>query len=144
MARIVPEPDTAAINLIGEGSEVEGVLRSTTDVRVNGRVVGEVNVDGKVIVADKGIIDGTLIAGNADVAGTVLGDLKVAERLLLKSTARVEGNITTARLVVEEGVQFDGQCDMGRLEKERRARMANGKVAQSSEFVFESDPAEAG
>lgn len=154
MARIMPDTDTAAINLIGEGSEVEGILRSSTDVRVNGRVVGEVNVEGKVIVADKGLIDGTLVAGSADIAGTVTGDLKVSERLLLKSTARVEGTIKTARLVVEEGAVFDGQCDMGRLDKERKARIENGTVAAkppekpredlNKGFVLESPKPKAG
>ena len=129
MARLPHETDTDAINLIGEGSEVEGILRSSTDVRVNGRVTGEVNVEGRVIVADKGVIDGTLVAANADVAGTVLGDLHVAERLLLKSTARVEGTIKTSRLVVEEGAMFDGQCDMGRLDKKRKERIDKAVAA---------------
>lgn len=138
MARLPMETDTDAINLIGEGSEVEGVLRSSTDVRVNGRVKGEVNVEGRVIVADKGVIDGTLVAANADVAGTVLGDLQVAERLLLKSTARVEGTIKTARLVVEEGAMFDGQCDMGRLDKKRKDRIEKATVEAGPKPVAES------
>jgi cytoskeletal protein CcmA (bactofilin family) len=161
MARLPNETDTVAINLIGEGSEVEGILRSSTDVRVNGRVTGEVNVEGRVIVADKGVIDGTLSAANADVAGTVLGDLNVTERLLLKSTARVEGTIKTARLVVEEGAMFDGQCDMGRLDKKRKERIDKAASAppekkpgepapkpatpdSKSEFIFDPGERKAG
>jgi cytoskeletal protein CcmA (bactofilin family) len=139
MAKPLNPADPAAVNFIGEGSEVEGVMRSYTDVRVNGRIVGELKVDGKVIVAEKGVIDGTLIATNADVAGTIVGDLQVSERLVLKSTARVEGTVRTSRLVVEEGASFNGQCDMGRLDDVRRARLGNGKVlASNAEFVFEA------
>jgi cytoskeletal protein CcmA (bactofilin family) len=145
MARIPASTDPAAINLIGEGSELEGVMRSASDVRVNGRINGELHVVGKVIVAEKGLIDGTLKAAFADVAGTVLGDLHIQERLVLKATAKVEGTIRAARLVMEEGAHFDGQCDMGRLEPKRKEMLAgqNGDVAKAS-FALETGAAKRG
>lgn len=139
MAKPLPSADPAAVNFIGEGSEVEGVVRSTSDVRVNGRISGELRVDGRVIIAEKGIVDGTLVATNADVAGTVTGEIHITERLLLKPTARIQGTVHTGRLVVEEGATFDGQCDMGRLEDVRKARLGTGRVLTSSaEFIFEA------
>jgi cytoskeletal protein CcmA (bactofilin family) len=58
-------------------------------------------------------VDGEIIATNADIAGRVQGEIEVEERLVLKSTAQVDGNIETDRLVVEEGAQFTGECKMG-------------------------------
>jgi cytoskeletal protein CcmA (bactofilin family) len=142
MPKYTPPADPASINLIGEGSAVEGTVRSSTDVRVNGTITGDVEVDGKVIVAEKGFIDGTLTATNADIAGRVVGDLTVENRLLLKATARVHATVKTGRLVVEEGAEFDGSCDMGRLEEHRKEILSNGdgspEGARDTEFVFES------
>jgi cytoskeletal protein CcmA (bactofilin family) len=139
MAKPLLTADPASVNFIGEGSEVEGVLRSFSDVRVNGRISGELRVEGKVIIAEKGIVDGTLIATSADIAGKVSGEIHITERLMLKPTAHIEGVVRTGRLVVEEGATFDGQCDMGRLEDVRKARLGTGKVLTSNaEFIFEA------
>jgi len=101
------------INLVGEGTVFEGTLRAESDVRASGKIVGKLDVDGKAIVAESGVVDGEIVATNADVAGRVEGEVRVSERLVLKSTARVDGNIQTDRLVVEEGAVFTGECRMG-------------------------------
>jgi len=100
------------INMIGEGTLLEGTLRAEGDVRISGRIVGKVQVDGKVIVAQEGSINGELFASSADIAGSIEGQLKVSERIVLKNTARVNGDIVTGRLVVEEGAMFEGKCVM--------------------------------
>jgi cytoskeletal protein CcmA (bactofilin family) len=100
------------INMIGAGTVVDGTLRAEGDVRVSGRVLGTLQVDGRIIVAQEGIIEGEVTAANADVAGRVQGDLNIDERLVLRNSARVEGTIQTGRFIVEEGAQFDGECTM--------------------------------
>lgn len=136
--------DPTAFNLIAEGSEVQGLMRSSTDVRINGRIEGELRVEGRAIIAEKGVVDGTLVAVNADVAGVVLGEIRVSERLLLKASARVEGTVRTGRLVMEEGASFDGQCDMGKLEEVRKARLGTrSTLISSTEFIFEAVDREA-
>lgn len=100
------------INMIGEGTLLEGTLRAEGDVRISGRIVGKLQVDGKVIIAQEGSINGELLASSADVAGSVEGQMKVSERIVLKSTARITGDILTGRLVVEEGAIFEGKCVM--------------------------------
>ena len=101
------------INLVGEGTVFEGTLRAESDVRASGKIVGKLDVNGKAIVAESGVVDGEIAATNADIAGQVDGEIHVAERLVLKSTAEVNGNIETDRLVVEEGAVFTGECRMG-------------------------------
>ena len=101
------------INLVGEGTTFEGTLRADSDVRASGRVVGRIEVNGKAIVAEAGMVEGEIVATNADIAGNVQGEIHVDEQLVLKSTARVDGTIETDRLVVEEGAIFTGECRMG-------------------------------
>lgn len=101
------------INMVGEGTVLEGTLRAESDVRVSGRIAGELRVEGKAIVAQDGTVEGEISATDADVAGSVQGEIYVSGRLVLKSTARVDGNIQAARIVVEEGALFTGECRMG-------------------------------
>lgn len=101
------------VNLVGEGTVFEGTIRAESDVRASGRIVGTLEVEGKTMIAEEGVVEGEIIATNADIAGQVDGEIHVEERLVLKSTARVDGKIETDRLIVEEGAQFTGECEMG-------------------------------
>lgn len=100
------------INMVGEGTLLEGTIQTKGDIRVSGRIVGKLTVAGKIIVAQEGEVEGELYAANIDIAGHVKGNLKVDERLLLRSTGLVEGDVVTARLVIEEGAVFHGTCKM--------------------------------
>ncbi len=101
------------VNLVGEGTVFEGTVRAESDVRAIGRIVGTLEVDGKTMIAEEGEVEGEIIATNVEIAGQVQGEIYVDERLVLKSTARVDGTIETDRLIVEEGAEFTGECEMG-------------------------------
>lgn len=101
------------VNLIGKGTVFEGTIQTESDIRSSGRVIGTLNASGKAIVTETGAVEGEINAENASIAGTVEGEIHVAELLVLKSSARVDGNIHTGRLVVEEGAVFIGECTMG-------------------------------
>ncbi len=100
------------VNLVGEGTVFEGTVRAESDVRANGRIIGTLEVEGKTMIAEEGSVEGEIITTSAEIAGQVQGEIHVEERLVLKSTARVDGTIETDRLVVEEGAQFTGECEM--------------------------------
>lgn len=105
-------PGAPQINMIVEGTVFEGTLRSENDLRISGRIVGKLHVGGKAFVAPGGVVEGELIATNAEVAGSVQGELRIKELLILKGSARVDGNIEAVRLIVEEGSSFNGKCQM--------------------------------
>ncbi|PSQ82575.1 MAG: polymer-forming cytoskeletal protein, partial [Bacteroidetes bacterium QS_7_67_15] len=101
------------INMVGEGTVFEGTLRAESNVRVSGHIKGKLDVDGRVIVTQEGVVEGELHAADADVAGSMRGEIYVSERLMLKSTARIDGTIEAGRIKVEEGALFAGQCKIG-------------------------------
>ncbi len=130
MAKQMSAAAPGQVNMIGAGTVLEGTLTAQSDVRVSGKIIGQVQVEGKVIVAHEGTIDGELSAAHADVAGTVLGEIDAADRVVLRSSARVEGNIKTARLVMEEGALFDGKCVMGQTSIRSETQPIEGSKRQ--------------
>jgi len=100
------------INMISQGTEITGVLKTNTDIRISGKLDGTIESKGKVIISSGGFISGSVIGKEADVAGTIEGELIVSEKLVLRQTAVVKGDITTKSLLVEEGARFDGACKM--------------------------------
>jgi cytoskeletal protein CcmA (bactofilin family) len=114
MPKHSPGSTAEHINMIGEGTVMEGTLSSPGDIHIRGRVVGKVQAEGRVVLAQEGVVEGELLASNADIAGRVEGDVRIETRLILKGTARIEGNVYTNRLVMEEGAVYNGQCEMGR------------------------------
>lgn len=108
----------ASINLIGAGTTIEGQIHSNGDIRVDGNITGAVHSKAKVVIGSTGAVDGNVTCQNADISGTVKGNLAVTETLFLKSTARINGDIYTSKLVVEVGASFTGNCNMGPLVKD--------------------------
>jgi cytoskeletal protein CcmA (bactofilin family) len=107
------EGASSSINLIGSGTVIEGDIRSSGDIRIDGTVYGSVTSKAKVVIGSTGIIEGDVHSQNADVSGTIKGKTTVMELLFLKSTAKIIGDIVTGKLVVEVGATFTGSCNMG-------------------------------
>ena len=123
-----------AINMISQGTIIDGSLISKNDVRISGRVDGEVKAEGKVILANEGYVNGNVNAGEADVAGTVEGELNISKRLILRQSARIKGDIQTKVLLVEEGAVFEGACRMEGFNspKSGNSKFENGKSEKAS------------
>jgi len=113
-----PEGGTSSINLIGAGTVVEGDIKSNGDIRIDGNVLGNIVSKSKVVVGATGSIDGNVTSQNADVSGSIKGKVTVNELLFLKSSANIQGDIITGKLVVEVGATFTGTCNMGPMIKD--------------------------
>lgn len=100
------------LNMISEETELKGNLRTKNDIRVAGKVQGELRANGKCIISQTGLITGDLSASEADVAGTVEGEITIGNKLILRASAVVKGDIHTKLLLIEEGASFDGVCKM--------------------------------
>ncbi|MEY2924382.1 MAG: hypothetical protein RLZZ337_930 [Bacteroidota bacterium] len=103
----------SAINVIGDGTKIVGDLKSNGDLRIDGTVEGNISTQAKCVLGASGIITGNISAKSCDISGVVNGNLAVSELLLIKSTGKINGDIRTAKLVVENGGEFNGGCTMG-------------------------------
>lgn len=95
---------------IDEGSEIEGKYTFQGTVMLNGKFSGEINSNDSLIIGEKGVVNATVRAGVVLINGEVIGNVVASERVELRGTARVYGDVEAPVIVVEEGVLFEGRC----------------------------------
>jgi cytoskeletal protein CcmA (bactofilin family) len=100
-------------NVIGKGTVLEGNIETFGNLRIEGKIIGNIRSKSKVALGSSSHIEGNIFAQNADIEGQVKGKLEISEVLVLKNTAVIHGDITTGKLVVESGAAFNGTCKMG-------------------------------
>lgn len=118
--------------IIGKGTEIEGNMVVKSSILINGKIIGKIDSTDTVRVGSSGFIQGDIFAKNAIIGGSVEGTVQASGKVVLGSTSKLIGNLSTTRLIVEEGGVLDGKCDMkqpmNRVEK---------KTGQPSERVME-------
>ncbi len=99
-------------SILGSGSTCRGSLKVEGGLRIDGTVDGEVIVSGTLTVGREGLISGDVTVNQAIVGGTIQGTVRAEQQLELQSGSRLEGDIFTRSLVIEDGVFFEGSCKM--------------------------------
>lgn len=100
------------INIIGNGTRIEGTIDTEHNLRIGGELDGDVESTGKLMIAESGRVDGEVHAASADVAGELDGEIRVDGLLVLRSSAVIRGDVRTEKLVIEDGAVFTGHCTM--------------------------------
>ena len=95
-------------SVISRGAVVRGNVRGEGSLEILGRVEGDVNVEGDVIVGESGVVRGNITAAELSVSGTVQGDLRGAQGVLLERGARVVGDLSAPRIGVAPGALVRG------------------------------------
>ncbi|MEP2669984.1 MAG: polymer-forming cytoskeletal protein [Cyclobacteriaceae bacterium] len=109
----VAEEISNSTNTIGKGTVLEGNIETYGNIRIEGKVIGNIKSKSKIALGNSSQVEGNIIAQNADLEGEVKGKIEISEMLILKATAVVHGDIVTGKLVVEPGAVFNGTCKMG-------------------------------
>ena len=104
---------SSSSNSLVQGTNIEGSLQADKDIRIDGTLTGTLNCKGKVIIGPTGYISGDVQCENAVIEGRFEGMMMVSDVLHVKETARVEGDVTTQKLVVQPGSIFNVKCKMG-------------------------------
>jgi cytoskeletal protein CcmA (bactofilin family) len=104
--------ESTSVNLIGNGTQLIGDVKSNGDFRIDGSLKGNIEVKGKLVVGPQGSIEGEISCQNADVSGIIKGKINASDLLTLKSTAKINGDIITGKIAIEPEAQFSGTCSM--------------------------------
>ena len=98
---------------IGAKTTIRGDVNGDEDLLIEGRIVGDVSFPHHAVtVGSDGQVEGRLIAREITVKGQVEGQLIAAERITLKATAAVQGELYAPGLILEDGAAFHGNIDM--------------------------------
>jgi len=130
---------SASGTVIGEGAHIEGSIKVTGSLRVDGEIEGGAVITTENLnVGAKGQIKADLAVKQAIISGTVNGKIRARERVELLAGAHVRGDVYAQSFKIEDGVYFHGTCVMGEAAaSEVEAAMApvtkTGETSQKSQ-----------
>lgn len=99
---------------IGRSITIKGEVKGDEDLLIQGKIDGSVTLkEHAVTVGPEGEVKADIGARVITVEGKVEGNLNAQEQVILRNSARVQGNISAPRVVLEDGARFRGGVDMG-------------------------------
>lgn len=100
------------VTIVGAGARLEGNVVSAGNLRIDGQVKGQINAEGDVALSPQSQVEADIRAQNVSIAGRFKGSIQVTGKAHVGRGGRIDGNITSKTLVVEEGGIFHGQSIM--------------------------------
>ncbi len=106
-------PEQAEITaFLGKGTEFKGLLNFEGTIRVDGKVEGEIVSKDTLIAGDGAFLQGEISVGTLISSGKIVGNINASQKVHIMAPSYIQGNIKTPKLIIEEGVIFDGKCEM--------------------------------
>lgn len=128
-------------NNIGKGTLIQGNIETFGNLRIEGKVLGDIKTKSKVVLGESSHVQGNILAQNAEIGGVVKGIVEVSDVLVLKPTSVIHGDIITNKLIVESGATFNGGCKMGvTINEIRIGDIENGEKEKLHKIPFGNQP----
>ena len=97
---------------ISHGVKIVGTIECADGIELNGTLEGDLKCTGDVTIGQKAKIKGNMSVNGVSVAGEIHGNITAQDRIEMKSSARVHGDIKAKRLTVVDGVTFIGKSEI--------------------------------
>lgn len=108
------ERTAADVNtIIGEGTILKGDVKVEGSIQVDGEFDGTIDATDTLVVGETGKVDGDVTVANAAIGGRMYGNVFASGKIELQRGSQLLGDIKTRGLVIEDGVVFQGNCQMG-------------------------------
>ena len=138
--QVAPEPAPVTRveeSIVGREDRVEGTIRTQKNLRILGQLQGRIEAAASVTIEEGAKVDADLTADEAIIAGQYAGKLVCRQRLEIRATGLVKGEIETVRLMLHEGGFIDGELHMQKPEavKAREAESVRGGTAPRSAAI---------
>jgi cytoskeletal protein CcmA (bactofilin family) len=118
---------------LGKNTSFEGKMSFEGMVRLDGRFDGEIFSGDVLIIGEAAIINAKIKVGTLLVDGKVTGNVRASDKIEIHSTGKLNGDITTTALVIEEGGVFDGTCKMDKGAEEAVKKVTSFKERETEE-----------
>jgi cytoskeletal protein CcmA (bactofilin family) len=99
-------------NRIVEGTVIKGDITTHADLRLDGKLTGNLIADGRIVIGPAGGVTGDIKCKTADIEGFFNGRIEVEELLSIKAKAHITGEVVAGKLAVEPGAVFTATCTM--------------------------------
>ena len=125
-ARGSSSPASRNLSCLGASIEVKGKISGDEDLQIDGKVEGAVALNGqRLTVGRTGQLHSEIFARDVVVYGNVTGNIHANDRVEIKKDGSVTGDITTARISVEDGAYFKGRIE---IERTKQPSTANAEA----------------
>lgn len=114
----------ATHNVLSASTYFKGDITTEDDFRLDGKLEGNIECGGKVVIGPKAEVIGNIKCVNADVMGKIQGNVLIQESGSLKASVIFVGEIVAKYLEIEPGATFDGTCKVSYLESENKENQA--------------------
>jgi cytoskeletal protein CcmA (bactofilin family) len=98
--------------MIGADARIDGPICLNEGIIIYGKIHGDVETKGPVRVAQNAVVDGNISGSDIRVGGTVLGNIHSNGQVVLGKQCVLKGDIVYRKLLIEDGAQFEGKCDI--------------------------------
>ena len=98
--------------MIGAEAVVNGPIKLRGGIIVYGKVYGDIHTEGPVRITISGQVIGDIQASDAHIGGSIQGNVTVSNRIVLGRKSELKGDLIYHSLVIEDGAQFEGKCDI--------------------------------
>jgi cytoskeletal protein CcmA (bactofilin family) len=107
------DTDSRQTSILAQGCKFDGKVEATGTFRIEGDFKGDIATPENLIIGKTGTVNASVKVKNAIIGGQLFGNIVAENKIELQSGSHVEGDIKTKRLVIDEGVFFEGNCSMG-------------------------------
>jgi len=116
--------------VIGEGTTLKGDIKVEGSIEVDGDYEGTIQATDTLVVGGSGKVDGDATVANAVIGGHMYGNVFASGKIELRRGSQLLGDIKTRGLVIEDGVVFQGNCQMGDVVEPPARRRSENRHAQ--------------
>lgn len=120
------------LSILARGMCVIGELRSDGVVKIEGKVEGSVRAKGQVLVVKGGVVEGDIFTREAVVGGEVRGAIFADERVELQTSSKIDGDVTTPQIIIQEGGEINGNVRMANPQALKQSEKLGGAGQQAS------------
>lgn len=96
--------------LLGEDTEFNGSLKFYGTIRIDGRFTGEIQGEGALLVGEKGKLESDIRVSQVDISGEIKGNIVADQKIEIRPSGKVVGDVISPSVVINEGALFDGSC----------------------------------
>lgn len=120
--------------IIGKNTVLTGTIKAVGIFRVDGSIEGDIESKGDVVIGESGKVTGNVIAKQIVIAGEIRGNVKADDILEILSEGKLFGDISVGKLIINDGANFEGKCQMTKIKNEDR-NGSKGVAKQNSESM---------